>query len=175
MAKKKKIFIAAAIIFIAAFSVIYKMPKGIEDIIIYPFYFNENGNYSCFGGIPEKQRMYFPPDDKDFSYEEISSLIKEAEFIADFRNIIPIKYTFEKFIKSGSSSYIGKYNSVIVIEFGEPESTSCDVSFYDDGTVAVSSFDYHDVIYSYRLKDRDFYNRLWDYIEENGNVYMESE
>ena len=174
MKNKKKILIIAAAVILLAFAAVYKIPKGIDDILIYPFHFNENGGYNCFGGIPYKLRMYFPPDEGNPGYEEISEILKEAEFVPDFRNIAPIKDTFPKLKKSGSSIYIDDYDSVIVIEFqGSKVYNHCDVSIYNDGTVSVQTFEYHDVVYSYRLKNLEIYEKLWNYIEENGSVFYE--
>lgn len=169
MTKKKKIIIIILAFILAAFAFIYKMPKGIDDILIHPFYFDERGNYSCFGGIPEELRMHFPPDEESPGYEEISGILKEMEFVADFRNIVPVKYTFPKLAKSGSQVYIDDFYSSIVIEFRNGRNLSCDIAIYDDGTVAVQSFEYHDVIYSYRLKNKELYEKLWDYIYEKGS------
>ena len=170
---KKKIIIIAAAVILAVFAVVYKMPKSLDDILIYPFYFDEKGNYNCFCGIPDEVRMYFPPDEGNPGYEEISEILKEAEFVPDFRNIVPVKYTFSKLMKSGSSIYIDDYNSVIIIEFRSGTGYDCDVALYDDGTVSVRTFEYHDVIYSYRLKNPELYKKLWNYIEENGSVFYE--
>ena len=173
MTKKKKLLLIAGAVIVILLAAVYKMPKNIDDILIHPFSFDESGNYSCFGGIPDELRMYFPPDEGDPGFEEISRLLKEAEFVADFRNIVPVKYTFSKLAKSGSTVYIDDYNSVIVIEFRKADGSECDVSIYDDGTVSVRTFEYHDVIYSYRLKNTELYEKIWNYIEENGSVFYE--
>ncbi|MBQ2795611.1 MAG: hypothetical protein IJE83_06270 [Oscillospiraceae bacterium] len=173
MSKKKKILIAAAVL-IAALAIVYKMPKSLDDILPYPFDFENAAGYSCFAITPEKQRAYFPPDEGNASYEEIYALLSEAEFISDFRNIVPVDFGFPKYTVEGSHISIEHEGKSCSIEFysGDIETGHrCTVTFYDDGVVSVKTNEYHEVIWSYKLKDASYFEKIWEYIFENGSVY----
>lgn len=174
MRQKNRIIFFAAAAIIAAFAIIYKLPQNMEDILPHPYSFENYLSHNCFAGIPEKQKMYFPPDEGPADYGEIHSLLSEAKFIPDFRNIVPTKYNFPKWVVSGSKMFINHSGAHISLEFysGKAGSARCTVNFHDDGTVYISTEKYRDVIWSYRLEDIEYFNRLWSFIEENGSVYI---
>ena len=169
--KSKTIFIITAVI-ITAFAFIYKFPKGMDNILPYPYDFENAFSHNCIAGIPEKQRMHFPPDKGKLSYDEIHNLLAEAKFISDFRNLAPVKYSFPKFAISGSRMFINHNGASISVDFysGIVGTGRCTVNFLDDGTVYITTMEYSDVIWSYKLTDKNYFEKLWNYSEENGSV-----
>ncbi len=174
MTKKKKVYIAAAVLLLL-FIVIFKYPKTFEKIIPEPYTFENNGVHICIGvGVAETEeniylkecRVLFSTDEGHGKYEEIHSIFEKAKFIADIRNLVPFDSTDKNY-----NHYHG--NKGVSINFENGEERFC-VEIHRDGCVRAYE-DYHpgvNYIYTYRLKDTAVFDEIWDYIVENGEVYI---
>ena len=172
---KKRIFLIIAGALLLAFLLIFKCPKNFENIIPEPYTFENNGVHICVGvGVAKTEenvylkdcRVLFSTEEGHGNYGEIHTILSKAKFIADLRNLMPFENTYH--------GWSHQHRGGISITFGEGYDGFV-VEIHSDGCVCAykkEDVGLADYIYSYKLKDKSVFNEAWDYIVQNGEVYI---